>query len=123
MQIKQKSFVSFSLKVDKTNIKIYNSRIEDLTFFKPTLITARALAPLNKLIKYVENYMKKSPSNSQNQPKLLFLKGKFYKNELIELSKTRDIKYQVYQSITDELGKIVYINNVNVLNIKNEKEI
>ncbi|MDC0094061.1 16S rRNA (guanine(527)-N(7))-methyltransferase RsmG [Alphaproteobacteria bacterium] len=106
-----------------TNVKIYNSRIEDLSFLKPTLITARALAPLNKLIKYVENYIKKSPSNSQNIPKLLFLKGKSYKKELLELSKTRDIKYQVYQSITDEFGKILYINNVNVLNIKNEKEI
>jgi 16S rRNA (guanine527-N7)-methyltransferase len=104
-----------------TNVKIYNSRIEDLSFFKPTLITARALAPLNKLIKYVENYIKNFPSSSQNLPKLLFLKGKSYKNELLELSKTRDISYKVYQSITDEFGKIIYINNVNVLNIKNEK--
>jgi 16S rRNA (guanine527-N7)-methyltransferase len=106
-----------------TNVKIYNSRIEDLSFFKPTLITSRALAPLNKLIKYVENFMEKSPSKIEELPKLLFLKGKSYKNELLELSKTRYINYKIYKSITDECGKIIYINKTNVLNIKNEKQI
>ncbi|MDC1375776.1 16S rRNA (guanine(527)-N(7))-methyltransferase RsmG [bacterium] len=105
------------------NVNIYNSRIEDLSFFKPKMIIARALAPLNKLIKYVEIYMEKNTSKSKTFPKLLFLKGKSYKNEILELSKTRNIDYKVYQSITDEFGKIVYINKVNVLNIINEENI
>ena len=105
-----------------TNIKIYNTRIEDLIFFKPSLITARALAPLNKLIEYVEKYMEKNPSKSEYFPNLLFLKGKYHKDELLELSKSRNIDYKVYQSITDEFGKIVYINKVNVLNVINEKK-
>ena len=120
---KKCTFIREVAMLSDTNIKIYNTRIEDLSFFKPNLITSRALAPLNKLIKYVENYMAKSPSNSEKFPKLLFLKGKSYKDELLELCKTRNIDYKVYQSITDEFGKIVYINKVNVLNIKNEKKI
>jgi 16S rRNA (guanine527-N7)-methyltransferase len=119
---KKCTFIREVAMLSDTNIKIYNTRIEDLSFFKPNLITSRALAPLNKLIKYVENYMAKSPSNSEIIPKLLFLKGKFYKDELLELCKIRNIDYKVYQSITDEFGKIVYINKVNVLNIKNEKK-
>ena len=119
---KKCTFIREVAMLSDTNIKIYNTRIEDLSFFKPNLITSRALAPLNKLIKYVENYMAKSPSNSEKFPKLLFLKGKYYKDELLELCKTRNIDYKVYQSITDEFGKIVYINKVNVLNIKNEKK-
>jgi hypothetical protein len=51
----------------------------------------------------------------------LFLKGKSYKNELLEISKTRNLDYKIYQSITDELGKIVYISKVNVLSITDEK--
>ena len=119
---KKCTFIREVAMLSDTNIKIYNTRIEDLSFFKPNLITARALAPLSKLIKYVENYMAKSPSNSEKIPKLLFLKGKYYKDELLELCKTRNIDYKVYQSITDEFGKIIYINNVNVLNIINEKK-
>ena len=119
---KKCTFIREVAMLSDTNIKIYNTRIEDLSFFKPNLITSRALAPLNKLIKYVENYMAKSPSNSEKFPKLLFLKGKYYKDELLEVCKTRNIDYKVYQSITDEFGKIVYINKVNVLNIKNEKK-
>ena len=107
--------------LSETNIKIYNCRIEDLSFLKPKLIMARALAPLNKLIKYVENYMEKKPSNLNNFPKLLFLKGKSYKNEILEISKTRKIDYKIYQSVTDEWCKIVYISKVNVLSVTDEK--
>ena len=120
---KKCTFIREVALLSDTNIKIYNSRIEDLSFLKPTLITARALAPLNKLIKYVENYMVKSPSKLEIFPNMLFLKGKSYKSELVELSKTKNIDYKVYQSITDEFGKIIYINKVNVLNVINEKKI
>ena len=117
---KKCTFIREVALLSDTNIKIYNSRIEDLSFLKPTLITARALAPLNKLIKYVENHMVKSSSNLENLPNMLFLKGKSYKTELLELGKNRNIDYKIYQSITDEFGKIIYINKVNVLNIIND---
>ena len=117
---KKCTFIREVALLSDTNIKIYNSRIEDLSFLKPTLITARALAPLNKLIKYVENHMVKSSSNLENFPNLLFLKGKSYNTELLELGKNRNIDYKIYQSITDEFGKIIYINKVNVLNIIND---
>ena len=117
---KKCTFIREVALLSDTNIKIYNSRIEDLSFLKPTLITARALAPLNKLIKYVENHMVKSSSNLENFPNMLFLKGKSYKTELLELGKNRNIDYKIYQSITDEFGKIIYINKVNVLNIIND---
>ena len=120
---KKCTFIREVAMLSSTNIKIYNSRIEDLSFLKPDIIIARALAPLDKLIKYVEDHMKKSLSKSEKFPKLLFLKGKSYKDELLELSKRRNIDFKVYQSITDEFGKIVYINKLNVLNIIDEKNI
>ena len=42
------------------------------------------------------------------------------KKEILELSKTKKISFQEYQSITDDFGKILYINSINVLNIINE---
>ena len=80
---------------------------------------ARALAPLNKLIDYAEAFSNRSTTN-KTSPKLLFLKGKSYKKEILELSKTKKISFQEYQSITDDFGKILYINSINVLNINNE---
>ena len=48
----------------ETDITIHNCRIEDLSFVNVDLITCRALAPLSKLIDYVEifvtNYWEKN---------------------------------------------------------------
>ena len=43
---------------------------------------------------------------------MLFLKGKLYEEELHELKKVRNFEYKVYPSITDEYGKIIFINNL-----------
>ena len=105
--------------LSETDVIIHNNRIEKLEFFDVDLITARALAPLNKLIDYAEAFSKKSKTKKIT-PKMLFLKGKSYKKEILELSKTKKISFQEYESITDDFGKILYINSINVLNINNE---
>jgi hypothetical protein len=51
---------------------------------------------------------------------MLFLKGKSYKKEILELSRTKNISFQEYESITNDFGKILYINSINVLNINND---
>ena len=98
-----------------TNITIHNCRIENLSFINVDLITCRALAPLNKLVDYVETFVSKSSDKKQTFPKLLFLKGKNYKDELLQLRKNRNIDFKEYPSITDKDGKILYINKVDVL--------
>ena len=105
-----------------TVVTIYNCRIEDLDYINADLITARALAPLDRLIEYVEMYMKKTSFHQKKFPKLLFLKGKSYNNEIIKLNKTRNIDYKIYPSLTNEFSKILYIKKVNMLKIKDEKK-
>ena len=105
----------------ETDITIHNCRIEDLSFINVDLITSRALASLSKLINYVEIFMNKSLEEKQEFPKLLFLKGKSYYSEVIELSKNKKISLEEYPSITDKNGKILYINRVDTLDIKNDK--
>ena len=47
------------------DITIHNCRIEDLNLINVDLITCRALAPLSKLIEYVEIFINKSPVESR----------------------------------------------------------
>ena len=101
----------------ETDITIHNCRIEDLGFINVDLITCRALASLSKLINYVEIFINKSLGEKQELPKLLFLKGKSYYSEVIELSKNKKICLEEYPSITDRNGKILYINKVDKLDI------
>jgi len=90
------------------NITIHNCKIENLNFFNVDLVTCRALAPLYKLMDYVEAFVSKSPNKNQNLPKVLFLKGKNYQNELLQLQKDNTIHFKEYNSITDKHGKILY---------------
>ena len=90
------------------DITIHNCRIENLRFINVDLVTCRALAPLNKLIQYVETYIRKSSNYNHPFPKLLFLKGKSYKNELSQLNKK--IQFKEFPSITDKDSKILYVN-------------
>ena len=105
--------------LSETNVTVHHNRIEDLEYFDVELITARALAPLNKLIDYAEAFTKNSSPN-QKLPKLLFLKGKSYKKEISELGKRKSFSIEEFDSITDKFGKILYINKINMLNIKDE---
>ena len=105
--------------LSETNITVHNSRIENLDYFDVELITARALAPLNKLIDYAEAFVNKS-SIKNKPPKMLFLKGKSYRQEISNLIQKKDFSIEEFQSITDKCGKILYINKRNMLNTRNE---
>ena len=107
-------FLKEVARLSDTKINIHNSRIEKLKFINPELITARALAPLIKLIEYIENYMKQGDNLRKDLPKLLFLKGKNYKQELLELKKIRNFDVTVFSSMSDEYGKILNIKNISV---------
>ena len=101
-------------RLTNTKVKIYNCRIEDLDYMKPELIISRALAPLSKLIEYVDNHMNKNIEENKVTPKLLFLKGKNYKNEIYDLLKIRKLEIDIFPSITDHFGKVLYIKNINL---------
>ena len=97
------------------DITIHNCRIENLSNIDVDMIICRALAPLDKLIDYVEIFSSKSQNRKKRHPKLLFLKGKNYRHELLELNKKRKINYKQYPSLTDKYGKILYISKVEEL--------
>jgi 16S rRNA (guanine527-N7)-methyltransferase len=96
-------------------VSIFNSRIENLEYKDVDLIMSRALAPLSKLIDYVELFIDKSPSSKKSFPNMLFLKGKSYKNEISDLYKNKKLFFYEYPSITDKDGKILYFDSSSVL--------
>ena len=118
---KKCTFLREVARLSETDVSILHSRIENLEFRKVDLVVSRALAPLSKLISYVESFVIKSPSNKKVWPKMLFLKGKSYKNEILELKRYKDLFFDEYPSLTDEQGKIIYFSVSNMLISSNEK--
>ena len=118
---KKCAFLTEIAMLTDVQVTIHNCRIEKLSNLSADLITSRALAPLNKLVDYVEIFIKKSSKKTEKIPKLLFLKGKSYKSELLQLIKTKKIDFQEFPSLTDKDGKILYINNMDMLKFINEQ--
>ena len=105
------------------DVTIYNERIENMEFIDVDLIVSRALAPLSKLVDYVELFVRKSPTKKKKIPKLLFLKGKTFKSEISDLHKYKKLYFQKYPSLTDKYGKILYLNGQNMLKNLNETKL
>ena len=99
----------------ETEVSIFNTRIENLEYIDVDLIMSRALAPLSKLIDYVELFIEKSPSKNKLFPNMLFLKGKLYKNEILDLHKNKKLIFHEYPSLTDQYGKILYFDGSSML--------
>ena len=113
---------NFLIKLKKetnSNFNIINSRIENLDFLDPSLIVSRALTSTKNLLLFSIDHMLKSKKiNSKkeaikNLPKLLFLKGKTFKDELNDIPENLKIKFQTFPSITSAESRILlYSKNI-----------
>jgi len=97
-----------------TPVEIIDARIETLSD-KPTLtpvdcITARALAPLGKLLEYA------APLFAENT-KALFLKGRDTKREIDEAKTQWSFRSELHQSRTDPDGQIVEIRDLQAVKL------
>ena len=81
---------------------IHHGRVEELSYLNVDVITARALAPLSKLMQLTQ---------IQDHPRLsyLFLKGKGVNEELTELPTSSKLIAISYPSITDQDASIIYL--------------
>ena len=93
-------------------VEIIEARIETLsdkhTLGKVDCITARALAPLGKLLGYA------APLFAENT-KALFMKGREVTRELDEAAKDWSFEVQLHQSRTDPDGQIVEISKLKAV--------
>lgn len=90
----------------KLNIKVHNERIENITPWESDVLTARALASLDELLKLTEKFLDKTKIS-------VFLKGKNIIEEIEGASKNRNIEYKLHPSISDDSGNIIIITKIS----------
>ncbi|PZP57503.1 MAG: 16S rRNA (guanine(527)-N(7))-methyltransferase RsmG [Micavibrio aeruginosavorus] len=93
----------------ETNIPvtIHNARVEAVNIPAPDILTARALASLEKLLEWTEKWW-----TENKKINLIFLKGFQIENEILEAQKEYSFDYSLYQSKTDENGRIIILTDI-----------
>ena len=84
---------------------IHQARIEQLDPVPAALITARALAPVERLLTYAAPF-------TRPETEFLFLKGQKADSELTLANRDWHSEGEVFQSITDPTGRILNLRNV-----------
>lgn len=91
--------------VGATNVEVRADRIESLDI-EGDVVTARALAPLDRLIGYSQPML--SP-----QGYCLFLKGQEFEREIEEARRTWRMRVELMQSVTNSSSRILKIDEVS----------
>ena len=87
------------------NVNIHHTLIENCHFKDVKYFTARAFAPLSKLLNHVTNYQ------TQNIH-CIFLKGKTSSHEIKEAEKKWQFDLQIYTSLTSSESCVLYLKNI-----------
>jgi 16S rRNA (guanine527-N7)-methyltransferase len=106
---KKAAFLREAARVTDAPVTVHNCRIEALSAWPVDLITARALAPMEKLLEYAEPF---PGPNSSGSPVCLFLKGAKAEQELTEAHKSWKMTVDRFPSITDPEGSVLRIQDL-----------
>ena len=87
------------------NAEVHHIRIEQTEAFGADIITARALAPLDRLIKYAYPFLK-------TKTRCLFMKGEKVDEELENDIKKYQFRIEKIQSITSKEGTILSLSGI-----------
>lgn len=88
-----------------SNVTVLNKRTEDVLLPPADVITARAVASLDKLLGYVFKF-------TNRQTKLIFPKGKSYREELETAAKLWNFKLEVCKNETSADGVVLLLENL-----------
>lgn len=98
------AFLLQASKISSELIEIKNIRAETLPASSYDIVISRAFADLGSILNYCQHIEVKE--------KFLLLKGKTYKEEIIQAKKHWLFKVKIHDSITSIEGKILEISNV-----------
>jgi 16S rRNA (guanine527-N7)-methyltransferase len=99
---KKVQFLQAVAQATDVNVEVFHSRIESLTNIKVDVIIARALAPLDRLLRYAE----KLGGGDTIQ---LYLKGRSFEEELTAARKSWNMNVDLHKSQTDSQCSIIRI--------------
>jgi 16S rRNA (guanine527-N7)-methyltransferase len=94
------AFLREAARATGASVTVHAGRIEELPPLQADIVTARALAPLGRLLDLVENHL-------GSTTECYFLKGKKYEAELIATRKDWTIEARAFKSQTDPSGVIL----------------
>lgn len=100
------AFLTEAARITETKIHIHRCRIEKLPPFPVKIITARACAPLPKLIEYVEPFLSADTI-------CMFPKGRNAEQELTDSKKNWMMKVTRIRSLTDSFAQILRIEDIS----------
>ena len=99
------TFLNEAARVTETTVTILNSRIESVNVAPAAVVTARAVAPLRRLIEL-------SKSVSKQKTIYFFFKGKDFKNELTEIKNNWKMTLNVIPSCSSAEGVILKMESL-----------
>ncbi|MCZ6860136.1 MAG: 16S rRNA (guanine(527)-N(7))-methyltransferase RsmG [Alphaproteobacteria bacterium] len=104
------AFLNEAARVTGTAVEIHHGRIETAPRdISATVITARALAPLPKLLAFAYPFVN---SEAKSNAAFIFLKGKSVERELTAAQKSWTLRIERFPSITDPSGTVLRITEV-----------
>jgi len=105
---KKCSFLKTVSRETDTAVSIYNERIESVSHeTDPDIVTARALASLDKLFEYCAKWIENNPNIT-----LIFPKGENVNDELEVLKQNWRYELCTHQSKTDQNAKILVFSSI-----------
>ncbi len=96
-------FLEIAQKISDNKIVIHQKMAEDIKNVKFDIITSRAFAPLDKILKITKPFLKKNTM-------AILPKGKNIINELNLINNENKIQYKIHPSLTSKEGNILIIN-------------
>ena len=99
------AFLHEASRVTGTAVQIHNSRVETVEIAPAAIVTARAVAPLKRLIELTQ-------SVSKQNTVFFFFKGKDVKNELTEIKKNWNMSLDVIPSYSSTEGVILRMESL-----------
>lgn len=102
---KKCAFLNKIIDVCDLKAEVHNERIEQMEKFNVDVITARALASLDKLIKYAYPFLK-------TNTRCVFMKGLKAQEELEPALKKYNFHFEKIQSVTSSEGTILLLSEV-----------
>ncbi len=105
---KKANFLKYVIKALSLNAVVHHSRIEELEPFKVDIVTARALAPLNRLLELSRKFVGKETLQ-------LYFKGDKFNIELEEARKKWIIHFKTYKSLTNPTSRIIEVREAKFI--------
>lgn len=98
-------FLCEAARITHTKVIIHNQRIESLAAFPVDVITARAFAPLDRLLAYAAPF-------SASHTRLIALKGAYIDKELTVATKCWKMDIERHPSLTDPNATVLCIRHI-----------